>query len=132
MRVLHVFTVPVTRNGITMFALQRLPGLRAAGVEVRNDYRIKDAATLMAMVVSTGHVSLALDHLNVYGSGNLVFLPFENEDMSLCAGPIWKKSKETDVILSFIGFLEQETVDLEKRDFIAQKDLETPTGDRLP
>lgn len=33
MRVLHVFTVPVTRNGITMFALQRLPGLRAAGVE---------------------------------------------------------------------------------------------------
>ena len=106
--------------------------LRAAGVEVRNDYRIKDAATLMAMVVSTGHVSLALDHLNVYGSGNLVFLPFENEDMSLCAGPIWKKSKETDVILSFIGFLEQETVDLEKRDFIAQKDLETPTGDRLP
>ena len=52
--------------------------------------------------------------------------------MSLCAGPIWKKSKETDVILSFIGFLEQETVDLEKRDFIAQKDLETPTGDRLP
>ena len=114
------------------FARGCFEDLRAAGVEVRNDYRIKDAATLMAMVVSTGHVSLALDHLNVYGSGNLVFLPFENEDMSLCAGPIWKKSKETDVILSFIGFLEQETVDLEKRDFIAQKDLETPTGDRLP
>ena len=34
MRVLHVFTVPVTRNGITMFALQRQPGLRAAGVAV--------------------------------------------------------------------------------------------------
>ena len=34
MRVLHVFTVPVTRNGITMFALQRLPGLRAAGAAV--------------------------------------------------------------------------------------------------
>ena len=34
MRVLHAFTVAVTRNGITMFALQRLEGLRKAGVEV--------------------------------------------------------------------------------------------------
>lgn len=33
MRVLNVFTVPVTRNGITLFALQRLPGLMRAGVE---------------------------------------------------------------------------------------------------
>ena len=32
MRVLHVFTVAVTRNGITMFAVQRLAGLRKAGV----------------------------------------------------------------------------------------------------
>lgn len=32
MRVLHVFTVAVTRNGITMFVLQRLAGLRAADV----------------------------------------------------------------------------------------------------
>ena len=31
MRVLHVFTVPVTRNGITMFALQRLPGTARGG-----------------------------------------------------------------------------------------------------
>lgn len=33
MRVLHVFTVSVTRNGITMYALERLEGLRRAGVE---------------------------------------------------------------------------------------------------
>ncbi len=33
MRVLHVFTVPVTRNGITMFVLQRLGGMRAADVQ---------------------------------------------------------------------------------------------------
>ena len=33
--------------------------LRAAGVEVRNDYRIKDAATLMAMVVSVSYTHLS-------------------------------------------------------------------------
>ena len=60
MRVLHVFTVPVTRNGITMFALQRLPGLRAAGVAVDFASPGEAEASLLPQIEAAGARAFAL------------------------------------------------------------------------
>lgn len=92
--------------------------LRNAGVKVQRDPRITDAASLMASVVATNNVALAFDNLALYGKGNLEFLPIKGEDLSVCAGPIWKRSNENEVIVNFIDYLQRETRGWTKRDFL--------------
>ncbi len=99
--------------------------LRNAGVNVKSDDRIVDAPSLMATVVATGRVAMALDHLDVYGNGNIVFIPIEGEGMNLCAGPLWKKSKENDAIVSFIGYLKRVTRRFVREDFLSRKGADT-------
>ena len=93
-------------------------------VEVRTDDQIVDSGALMATLVATDHVAMALDHHKVYGSGNVVFIPIDEEGMDLCCGPIWKKSKETDVLLSFLDFLVKETKGFTKDDFLSREGAE--------
>ncbi|WP_180326706.1 LysR family transcriptional regulator [Raoultibacter phocaeensis] len=109
-----------TRNTITQVGVM----LRNAGIDVRTDDQIVDSGALMATIVATGHVAVTLDHHRVYGSGNVVFIPIESEGMDLCCGPIWKKSKETDAILSFVDFLLKETKGFTKEDFLSREGAE--------
>ena len=95
--------------------------LRNAGIDVRNDDRIVDAAALMATIVSSGRVAMALDHLAVYGGGNVVFVPIEGSGFDLCAGPMWKKSCGNDEVASFVGFLEEQTRGFSREDFLSRE-----------
>lgn len=98
--------------------------LRNAGIEVRTDDQIVDSGALMATIVATGHVAMSLDHHKLYGSGNVVFVPVDDDGMDLCCGPIWKKSKENDAILSFMDFLFKETKGFTKEDFLSREGAE--------
>ncbi len=109
-----------TRNTLSQVGVR----LRDAGIEVRTDDQIVDSGALMATLVATDHVAMALDHHKVYGSGNVVFIPIDEEGMDLCCGPIWKKSKETDVLLSFLDFLVKETKGFTKDDFLSREGAE--------
>lgn len=95
--------------------------LRNAGIDVRNDDRIVDAAALMATLVSSGRVAMALDHLSVYGGGNIVFIPIEGSGFDLCAGPMWRKFQENDAIAAFVDFLEKETKGFSREDFLSRE-----------
>lgn len=99
--------------------------LRSAGVDVRIINEIQDVGALMATLVAEGAVALAFDHLDVFGAGNIVFLSVEDVDAKLHAGPLWKKSKETDVLLSFVEFLKRDTRGFEKTDFLSRKGVES-------
>lgn len=109
-----------TRNTLAQVGVK----LRNAGIDVRTDDQIVDVGALMATIVATGHVSMALDHLKVYGSGNVEFIPIDDEEMDLCCGPLWKQSKENDAILSFIDFLMAETEGFSKEDFLSREGAE--------
>lgn len=95
--------------------------LRNAGVNVSVIDEIPDVGALMATLVSSNAVALALDHLDVFGGGNIVFLPIDDLDTKVYAGPVWKTAKETDVLLSFIAYLQRETKSFTKDDFISRK-----------
>ena len=94
--------------------------LRQAGLNVRTDDSITDSSALMATLVAADAVAVAPDHLSVYSGNNLVFLPIEDEQTDLCAGPIWKKSKETEAMLSFIDFLQEQTRSFTRTDFLSR------------
>ena len=99
--------------------------LRNAGIDVRNDDRIVDAAALMATLVSSGRVAMALDHLSVYGNGNVVFVPIEGTGFDLCAGPMWKKSQGNGAVESFISFLAKETKGFSREDYLSRQGADT-------
>ena len=99
--------------------------MRNAGISIWNDERIVDAASLMTTLTATGRIALAFDHLGVYGSGNLEFIPIEDDDVKLSAGMLWKKSRENDVILSFVNFLMGETARFEKKDYLSREGIES-------
>ena len=99
--------------------------LRSAGIDVRNDDRVVDAAALMATLVSSGRVAMALDHLSVYGNGNVVFVPIEGTGFDLCAGPMWKKSQGNGAVESFISFLAKETNGFSREDYLSRKGADT-------
>lgn len=101
--------------------------LRKAGIEVRVEDNLSDAAALMSMLVATDRVAMAPDHLGVFGGGNVVFVPVEGEGLGLFAGPIWKKSKETELLVSFADYVKSTTRRFEKADFLSRED-----GDALP
>ncbi|MEF9877123.1 MAG: LysR substrate-binding domain-containing protein [Gordonibacter sp.] len=98
--------------------------LNNAGVSVRIIEDMKDVGSLMATLVAEGAVALALDHLDVFGGGNIVFVPMEDLDMTLHAGALWKKSKETEALLSFAEFLKRDTSSFKKADFLSRKGAE--------
>lgn len=98
--------------------------LRNAGIDVRNDDRIVDAAALMATVVSSNRVAMALDHLAVYGAGNVVFVPIEGAGFDLCAGPMWKKTQESGTVAAFVDFLEHATEGFSREDFLSREGVE--------
>lgn len=95
--------------------------LRNAGIEVSAIEGIYDVGALMATLVSSNAVALALDHLDVFGGGNIVFIPIDDLDTKIYAGPVWRTSRETDVLLSFMSFFQHETKNFTKGDFIARK-----------
>lgn len=105
-----------SRNSISQIDVK----LRRAGISVWNDERIIDAASLMTTLTASGRIALAFDHLSVYGNGNLVFIPIEDDDVRLSAGVLWKKSHENDVILSFVDFLMRETDGFGKKDYLSR------------
>lgn len=88
------------------------------GVEVCVDHSIADAATLMSTLVATNRVAIALDHLHIYDRGNLTFLPIEDEQTRVCAGPMWKRTSEVASLLPFVDYLSQETAGLTKDDLV--------------
>ena len=98
--------------------------LDAAGVNVRVIEEIQDVGALMATLVAEGAVALALDHLDVFGGGNIVFVPIEDLGKTLQAGAVWKKSKETDALISFIEFLKQDTRGFTRADFLSRRGTE--------
>ena len=75
---------------------------------------------MMATLVTAGAVAIALDHLRVFGNGNVEFVPLADENMEICAGAVWKRSKETGAITSFVDFLEQACEGFGKEDFLAR------------
>lgn len=95
--------------------------LRNADVEVSIIDEIRDVGALMATLVSSNGVALALDCLDVYGGGNIIFLPIEDLDAKVNVGPVWKTTRETDELLSFISFLQRETKNFKKDDFISRR-----------
>ncbi len=95
--------------------------LESEGVTVRSAENANGAAALMATLVSQNCVALTPDHLDVYGCDTVAFVPIEDLDVQIQAGPLWKRSKETDVLQSFVAFLESETEDFSKADFTARK-----------
>lgn len=99
--------------------------LRNAGISVCNDKGIVDAASLMTTLTATGRIALAFDHLGVYDSGNLVFIPLEDNSIRLLAGPLWKKSHENDVILSFVDYLMDSTAHFQRKDYLSRGGAES-------
>ena len=81
---------------------------------------VGDVSALMATLVATGSVAIALDHLRVFGGGNIVFIPIEDLDTKLYAGPVWKTSRSSERLLDFVAFLQHETSGFTKEDFIAR------------
>ena len=55
--------------------------LRNAGAEVR-PAGFEDAGAMMATLVTAGAVAIALDHLRVFGNGNVEFVPLADENMA--------------------------------------------------
>lgn len=94
--------------------------LRNAGVEVAAIDGVRDVGALMATLVSSNAVALALDHLDVFGGGNIVFVPIEDLDTRIYAGPVWKTSHETEPLLSFVSFVQRETRGFAKEDFLSR------------
>ena len=110
-----------SRNNISQIEVK----MRNAGISIWNDERIVEAASLMTTLTATGRIALAFDHLGVYGSGNLEFIPIEDDDVKLSAGMLWKKSRENDVILSFVNFLMSETARFEKKDYLSREGIDS-------
>ncbi len=93
--------------------------LRNAGAEVR-PAGFEDVGAMMATLVTAGVVAIALDHLRVFGNGNVEFVPLADENMEICAGAVWKRSKETGAITSVIDFLEEACEGFGKEEFLAR------------
>ena len=53
-------------------------------------------------------------------------------DMEICAGAVWKRSKETGAITSFVDFLEQACEGFGKEDFLARSGPDALPSLRLP
>lgn len=105
--------------------------LRNAGAEVR-PAGFEDVGAMMATLVTAGAVAIALDHLRVFGNGNVEFVPLADENMEICAGAVWKRSKETGAITSFVDFLEQACEGFGKEDFLARSGPDALPSLRLP
>ena len=105
--------------------------LRNAGAEVR-PAGFEDVGAMMATLVTAGAVAIALDHLRVFGNGNVEFVPLAGENMEICAGAVWKRSKETGAITSFVDFLEQACEGFGKEDFLARSGPDALPSLRLP
>ena len=101
--------------------------MQNAGVNVSVIDDVSDVGALMATCVSANAVALALDHLDVFGGGNVVFLPIDDLDTKILVGPVWKKSKETEALLSFLSFFMRETCGFSKEDFLSRKGPESFT-----
>lgn len=95
--------------------------LDSEGVAVRAAENINGAGALIATLISSNSVAVTPDHLDVFGCDSIVFVPIEDLDVQIQAGPLWKKSKETEALLSFIDFLVDETKGFSKADFVARK-----------
>lgn len=106
--------------------------LRNAGAEVRSSGDFVDVGAMMATLVSSEAVAISLDHLRVFGNGNVTFVPLEDEGMDVCAGAIWKKSKETDALVSFLDFLEVACADFTKKDYLSREGADELPPLRLP
>lgn len=114
--------VVVPRFSSSQNTLVQMSGmLRKSNVDVRIDDAISDASSLVATLVATGHVGVAPDHLRVHGGNNLVFLPFEGDGNDFVAGPVWKKSKETALLVSFIDYVKNATRKFSKDDFLSRE-----------
>ena len=75
---------------------------------------------LMATLVATNQVALALDHLSVYdGRGDLKFLPIEDERIRICAGPMWLRSNDKETIVPFVEYLCDACVGLTKEELFS-------------
>ncbi|MEG0303997.1 hypothetical protein [Gordonibacter sp.] len=74
----------------------------------------------MATLVTLDAVAISLDHLRVFGNGNVEFMPLEDGRMDLCAGPMWKKSKETENLTSFFDFIEKACVNFTKEHYLSR------------
>lgn len=98
--------------------------LKKKGIDVTVVDDISDVGALMAMCVSEKAVALALDHLDVFGGGNIVFLSIEDLETEILVGPVWKKSKETETLLAFLDFLQKETSGFDKEDYLSRKGSE--------
>ncbi|MEI3377076.1 MAG: LysR family transcriptional regulator [Coriobacteriales bacterium] len=94
--------------------------LRNAGVDVSVMEDVSDVGALMATLVATNSVAMALDHLRVFGGGNIIFIPIEDLDTRLFAGPVWKTSRSSGRLLDFVAFLQHETSGFTKEDFITR------------
>ncbi|WP_165172702.1 LysR family transcriptional regulator [Adlercreutzia sp. ZJ242] len=94
--------------------------LRKAGVDVRVNDAISDAAALMATLVASNQVAITPDHLSVYGGNNLAFARIEGDGLDLVAGPVWKKSKETELVVAFADFVKSATRRFTKADFLSR------------
>ena len=106
--------------------------LRNAGALVRPSGDFVDVGAMMATLVASGSVAISLDHLRVFGNGNVTFIPLEGEDLDICAGPIWKKSKENDALVSFLDFLERSCKGFAKKDYLARNGADELPPMRLP
>ena len=64
---------------------------------------------------------MALDHLEVYGGDNICFVPFEDEDLSLCAGMTWVKGASAEIVKQFADFVVAETAEFTRDDYLSRK-----------
>ena len=94
--------------------------LRSAGATVRPSGDFVDVGAMMATLVTSGAVAISLDHLRVFGNGNVEFIPLEDERMDVCAGPMWKKSKETEMLTSFFDFTEKICANFTKEHYLSR------------
>lgn len=105
-----------TKNTLTQMQIK----LRNAGAEVRPSGDFVDVGGMMATLVATDAVAITLDHLRAFSNGNVEFIPLKDDGMDICAGPIWKKVKETDTLVSFLDFLEGVCAGFTKQDFLCR------------
>lgn len=88
--------------------------MQNAGVEIRVDHSIVDAASLMTTLVATDQVAVALDHLGIYDRENLAFVPIDDERTKIYAGPMWRRTNESGTLGPFIDYIVEETRGLGK------------------
>lgn len=88
--------------------------MQNAGVDIRIDHSIVDAASLMATLVANDQIAIALDHLGIYDRENLTFVPIDDERTKICTGPMWKRTNESSALEPFIDYLVEETRGLNK------------------